>query len=80
MVKNRTILHEAQQLANLMEDETYQKLMAGVLERQAEKMRDPQTTLEELHEAHAMVRALNEIDAYCTAVTNAAVVEDRKPD
>ena len=79
-MKNRSVIHEAQQVSNLLADPTYVQVMAGVLERQALVMKAPTSTAEELTEAHAIVRALNEIDNYCRGVLSKAVVEDRKSD
>ena len=77
-MKNRAIIRDAQLVANLLADPTYQKVIGDVIERQAAIMKAPTSTTEELIEAHAIVRALDAIDNYTRGLHGLAVVEDRK--
>lgn len=78
--KDRQKIHLAQQVANLLEDETYRRVINGVRQRQADVMLMPSSTEAELLQAHGIVRALDEIDRHIRTVYNAGAVEDRKED
>jgi len=62
----------------LIKDETFQDVLAEVIERQVSVFLTPESSTEERDEAHDIVRAIGKINDYLDAVIADEIIRDRR--
>jgi hypothetical protein len=62
----------------LIKDETFQDVLAEVIERQVSVFLTPESPTEERDEAHDIVRAIGKINDYLDAVIADEIIRDRR--
>jgi len=71
------IKDKAGRIKRLKHDETFQKVIAEIKERQATVFLDAHSVMSEIERAHDIVRALNEIENYFDTVLAEEAVYDK---
>ncbi len=71
------IKDKASAIKRLLEDETFQSILAAVRQRQVDTFSDVSSTIEAREEAHAKLRALAEVEIYISTVLTDEMIFDK---
>ena len=71
------IKDKASAIKRLLEDETFQAILAAVRQRQVDTFSDVSSTIEAREEAHAKLRALAEVEIYISTVLTDEMIFDK---
>ena len=72
------IKERAARYRNLMRDEVFQEVLQGVKEKQIAVFLNSSAKIEDIEEAHSLVRALESIERYMKAALDDEAVYDKK--
>ena len=68
----------AHQLRRIVNDDTFKEMMEDVLEAQTAVFLNSSATIQEIEEAHHIVKGVSAIDRYIESVFNAEAMYDKK--
>jgi len=68
----------AHQLRRIVNDDTFKEMMEEVLETQTAVFLNSSATIQEIEQAHHVVKGLSAIDRYIESVFNAEAMYDKK--
>jgi len=71
------IKDKASAIKRLLEDKTFQAILAAVRQRQVDTFSDVSSTIEAREEAHAKLRALAEVEIYISTVLTDEMIFDK---